>query len=415
MFDTILIHQGRQHNYITFKGISDYGLDAIMITGLYLKPFSILSVLYRFGPTKLKNEISKRQDKSILTNRVVTIGELNSLIVLFLSRVRPHSSVVKLIERFSKWYFNKRIIQIILKFNPKSIYIFDTSIRIDRLRKNGYKGKIFIELAGSNPLYINKVIQYETENNIQTKGFINEYSFSENDEKSFISTLKLVDRIIVPAKSVIGMINAVYDTPVNQKTIVIPYGLNGDGVKVTRAAINNGKLRILFVGRASISKGFHYFLELSKLFLHQDMEFTVIGDVYHTNITELIENHPNVRFLRRLSNSETMTLMSQHDILILPTLFEGMSLTILEALSKGLVVITTKVSGYSEIFYNNENGIIVDPIDINQITQFLNLLKNETRELYKISKNAQLTSENYTWEKYGLGVAKSIKEVIDGQ
>ena len=145
------------------------------------------------------------------------------------------------------------------------------------------------------------------------------------------------------------------------------------------------------------------------------MEFTVIGDVYHTKISELIDEHPNVRFLGRLSNAKTMTLMGQNDILILPSLFEGMSLTILEAMSKGLVVITTKVSGYSEIFYNNENGIIVDPIDVNQIAHYLNLFKNNTKELDKIGKNAQLTSVNYTWEKYGLGVAKSIKEIIDGQ
>jgi len=415
MFDTILIHQGRQHNYKTYKSISDYGLDAMMVTGLYLKPFSILAVLYRFGPKKLRIEISKRQDNSILNNRVVTIGELNSLIVLFLSRTRPHASSVKTLERFSKWYFNKKVIKLVLKFNPKSIYIFDTSIRVDRLRSKGYEGKVFIELSGSNPLYINKVTKYETENNIQTKDYINEYNFSENDEKLFYNTLEFVDRIIVPAKSVIGMINAVYDTPFDQKTTVIPYGLNGDGVNITRAALDNGKLRVLFVGRASISKGFHLFLELSKLFLHQDMEFTVIGDVYHTKISELIDEHPNVRFLGRLSNAKTMTLMGQNDILILPTLFEGMSLTILEAMSKGLVVITTKVSGYSEIFYNNENGIIVDPIDVNQIAHYLNLFKNNTKELDKIGKNAQLTSVNYTWEKYGLGVAKSIKEIIDGQ
>jgi len=66
-----------------------------------------------------------------------------------------------------------------------------------------------------------------------------------------------------------------------------------------------------------------------------------------------------VRFLG--TRSDVPVLLRGFDIFVLPSRFEGLPLTILEAMASGLPVVSTKVGGIPELVEDGKNGLLVEP------------------------------------------------------
>ena len=66
--------------------------------------------------------------------------------------------------------------------------------------------------------------------------------------------------------------------------------------------------------------------------------------------------------------------LSQAQIFVLASKYEGLPLSILEAMSMGLPVVATDVGGVSEAVVNGDNGFLIDPGNTVQFTQKLNAL-----------------------------------------
>lgn len=78
------------------------------------------------------------------------------------------------------------------------------------------------------------------------------------------------------------------------------------------------------------------------------------------------------------NRSDVATLMQDFDAFILPSLAEGISNTILEAMSSGLPVIATDVGGNSELVVDDETGFLVASDDPQQMAdKMLTYVKNK--------------------------------------
>ena len=93
------------------------------------------------------------------------------------------------------------------------------------------------------------------------------------------------------------------------------------------------------------------------------------------------------------------------DIYFNTSLFEGIPLTILEAMASGIPVVAAKVGGIPEIINDNENGILVDSRDpIVYAEKCIYLLNNQKlREDLANSANQTIGkyfSSNYMAESY---------------
>lgn len=76
------------------------------------------------------------------------------------------------------------------------------------------------------------------------------------------------------------------------------------------------------------------------------------------------------------------------DIFLLPSLWEGLSITLLEAMAMEKVIICTDIKGNREVIQNERNGILVNPKDPEQIAEkILYLIGNEALQK-KVRKNA---------------------------
>jgi sugar transferase (PEP-CTERM/EpsH1 system associated) len=87
------------------------------------------------------------------------------------------------------------------------------------------------------------------------------------------------------------------------------------------------------------------------------------------NLTKDLGLKQNVRFLGM--RSDVPELLKLMDIFVLPSIFEGVSNTILEAMAMGLPVIATNVGGNPDLIEDGETGILVPKEDVSTLTTAL--------------------------------------------
>ncbi len=168
--------------------------------------------------------------------------------------------------------------------------------------------------------------------------------------------------------------------------------------------LNSFEKKVLCIARLSPPKNVDIFLEVaSKL---SDYAFIWIGNQY-----EFSRKHPsNVFFMGSLPNAGAYNEYA--DLFILPSNYEGLPMTIIEAMSLGKPVVASNVGGISEIVINDENGYTVD----NSVEAFCSkicyILKNE--DIYvRFSKNAQRNyQEKLTVDKMVNGYLKIYNKIL---
>lgn len=122
-------------------------------------------------------------------------------------------------------------------------------------------------------------------------------------------------------------------------------------------------MRFLYVGALSLRKGFLHLLEAwrrAKPGVHA--ELWVAGSC-ELDIVNRLKAEPNVRYFGVLTKDSLCDVYRQADVLVLPTLCEGLSHAVLEAISFGLPVITTEASGAGDLIVEGENGFLVPEAD----------------------------------------------------
>ncbi len=162
-----------------------------------------------------------------------------------------------------------------------------------------------------------------------------------------------------------------------------------------------------YIGSITERKGLEYLIKAMTLIKknYNNIKLILIGGYkkdeyeYYLKIKRLIEKlslKGEVFFTEIISNMVTIrdAINSLH-IVVLPSLEERCSRTLLESLACGKAVVATRVGGTPEIIDDEINGILVDPMNERQLSEaILKLLLNE--ELRdKIGKNARIKAERF--------------------
>jgi len=135
---------------------------------------------------------------------------------------------------------------------------------------------------------------------------------------------------------------------------------------------------VLTIARISPEKGLHYLIEASNMIVKKipNILFIIIGGVsnkrYNSYLMKMIDNYDLGTYFKivgRIPYSEIPKYMVAADVFVLPSISEGMSLVILEALNCGIPVVASRVGGIKDILVHEYNGLLIEPGDINGITE----------------------------------------------
>ena len=93
-------------------------------------------------------------------------------------------------------------------------------------------------------------------------------------------------------------------------------------------------------------------------------------------------------------------LLQQMDIFVLPSLAEGVSNTVLEAMATGLPVIATRVGGNPELVEEDVNGLLADVDDSQQLAKaLLKLIEQPELRQGLGQQGLKKVSETFNWQK----------------
>jgi glycosyltransferase involved in cell wall biosynthesis len=154
------------------------------------------------------------------------------------------------------------------------------------------------------------------------------------------------------------------------RLIVIPNGVDPRAIDRSQP-LDGSTLNIppdafltLYVGRLDPQKGLNFLLEAAaKIFeVRPDWHLVLAGDgPLREPLQARTATQPRVHWLGR--RGDVPSLLKAADLLVLPSLWEGMPNVVLEAMAARLAVVGTKVEGTEDLVIPGQTGWLVPPAD----------------------------------------------------
>ncbi len=162
--------------------------------------------------------------------------------------------------------------------------------------------------------------------------------------------------------------------------------------------LKDADLLILTVGRLTVQKGHTYLLDAIAALAphHPYIHFVFAGD--GPLRSELESKARNLRISDRVTflgiRKDVDELLFASDIFVQPSLWEGLSIALLEALMAGLPIIATRVEGVVDVVENGESALLVPPKDPQSLAYSLEILINDSGLRARLATQGQMRVKN---------------------
>jgi glycosyltransferase involved in cell wall biosynthesis len=219
--------------------------------------------------------------------------------------------------------------------------------------------------------------------------------------------LRLATRVIVASTFTKQTLS---ESSCTAKIDIVPYGAPGSiSDAITRPS---SKLKVLFAGSLGQRKGLSYLLTAVEN-LKDAVELTLLGRKAASNCRPLEAAVRKYRWLPSLAHAEVLREMHSHDVVVLPSLFEGFGLVILEAMAQGTPVITTDHTAGPDVIENEVDGFVVPIRSSDAIAAKLNLLARDHERLMSMKSAAKQKARLHGWATYRQGLVELAREVME--
>lgn len=210
------------------------------------------------------------------------------------------------------------------------------------------------------------------------------------------------------------------------KDTFVEAGMKPDKIKVAYLGVRSDfqglkqdyslphRLRLVFTGGFGVRKGARYILQALQLLddAGVDYEFTLAGAT--NEAASLFERFPVKGTIRRLGHipqDDLKGLLAESDIYLFPSLAEGFSSSLFEAMSAGVPVITTIES--TARIADGIQGCVVPSKDAAAIAAKILWLRDNPDRFRAIGlAAADLVRDRYTWENYAADVAAIYDDTL---
>lgn len=181
-------------------------------------------------------------------------------------------------------------------------------------------------------------------------------------------------------------------------------------------------LRILSVARFTEKKGLKYALSG---FLSSNIEavYSIIGSgPQEPELRKLAEEAgegKRVRFLGKCTQEEVFAALDETDVFLLPSVtatsgdMEGIPVALMEAMSRGVLVIATDHSGIPELVVDGTTGFLVPERDPEAISEVLNRIDSGKDDIFALRTNALATlRQDFDADKLDQQLERIINQAV---
>ncbi|MFW6110118.1 MAG: glycosyltransferase family 4 protein [Patescibacteria group bacterium] len=178
----------------------------------------------------------------------------------------------------------------------------------------------------------------------------------------------------------------------------------------------DGTFRILSTSRLTSRKGISYLIEGFAAFHKKapNSKLILAGSGNKKNelfiTAKKLGLNSHVKFAGSVPHEDIHERYQNADVFVLPSLNEGMSNSLLEAMACQLPVIATNTGGTAELV-DESNGIIVEKRSSKEIAQALSTLYENKEQLKKMGKASRAKAEKLGWEKIAEQYLQLYREI----
>jgi len=167
---------------------------------------------------------------------------------------------------------------------------------------------------------------------------------------------------------------------------------------------NNNDLIVIVPRRLVPKNGVEYAIGAIKKIDNPSIKLIIIGDgILKDSLVKLSADDPRIFFTGPINHSEIVQFFQMSDVVLIPSITsndiqEATSLSMLEGMSTGKVVICSNIGGMKEVIINNINGFLVKERSPDDIVLLFQKLIEEPEKREKIGINARkFIEENHSY------------------
>ena len=205
--------------------------------------------------------------------------------------------------------------------------------------------------------------------------------------------LKNADVVLALSSCCVEMIQRVEP---NASIKIILNGVNTKDYEVTNREIHT-PVKVLLLGCLMYRKGVYDVLKAIELLAGKNIFFVLAGDGDVDGVRKTLDQkglNDIASVPGWISGDKKLGLLQEADIYILPSYQEGLPISILEAMSAGLPIISTPVGGIPDAVTDGENGYLIEPGDFEALA----------------SKILSLSKDQNLWKKFSLRSSEIAKQ-----
>jgi len=303
-------------------------------------------------------------------------------------------------------HFDAKVARRVPSLAPDVVYAYEGGAR-ETFREARRLGiKTIYELPSSHWYWEHRLLSEEAERNPAFAGLLPKLQDSPSHMQWKDEELSLADFVFVASRHVRDTLSGVVP---DERIRMVSYG--APPIRLRRPMPLDAKrsLKVLFVGALIQRKGISYLLDAVDR-LGAEVELTIVGRRFRPN-QQVDEALSRTRWFETLSHGQVLDLMMESDVLLLPSLCEAFGLVVTEAMACGLPVIVTPNVGAADLVGDGREGFIVPICSSEAIAERLHTLHRDGELLAAMSRNAQATVAEKSWESYRRNFAENVGTV----
>jgi len=392
-----VFHPGTQHSHETALAFQEAGSLAWYATSIFYDagrwPYNAAKFLPPGARVRFEYEFKRRYHQELDPSLVRTFGVWE-----WVERLSMRAGFRTLEHYANEWgnvRFGRRVADLAARTSVDAIWGSDTSslTAFSGVKDRGVR--CILDQTVGHPRVWNRIL---TEERCLVGRDFDPYPrpYPEADMQRVERELELADRVVCGSSFVR---DTLIETGVKaEKMCVIPYGVPGGTFSPRETPAGHDGLRLLFVGHFGLRKGAWYLLEVMRRLAHlRGLTLTIVGkstvpDRFLAPFGERVRRIPHV------SRHQVHGVYRDADVFVLPSLFEGSSIAVFEALASGLPVVTTPNAG--SVVRDGIDGFVVPIRDSEALAEPIERLYHDPQLRGEMAVRARLRALEFPWRRY---------------
>jgi len=253
---------------------------------------------------------------------------------------------------------------------------------------------------------------------IETLGLEKNLIFPRIYRKLFIKlasyTIKNADIIRAVSSSTEAQVQKMNKT---KKIVRFPAWVDFDDFKDIEINRVNTAFQILFIGSVTDRKKPHLIIEAMKLLKKENIELLIVGPMPNAKYLSFLKNlisdnglEANVKFFGEVDRKEVKSFYSKINLMILPSVSEGLARVIFESQATACPVLVTDAPGMGDIVIDGQTGYVFESNNVESLAKKIQYIEENYDEAMHVGRNAKdFILNNYSAENFKF----SFKKIFD--